>query len=117
MQTYRVYYKGYYHELSEFKHFDVPARTEISALRKFFRLRKAELGDADLLYGADLPDVRTLKVQSEYRWWEGEWLEVYKGIEKVETVACPLCEGVGEVHKDVAQTFISNRSTLTGLRS
>jgi len=105
MSTYRVYYKAYYRELSEFAHTDVQARNELSALRKFFKERRSELREADLLDGAELPDTASLDVNGEYRWWEGDWLQVYRGIEKVDAVSCPLCEGKGEVGGAVATEF------------
>src|SRR4030042_830527 len=74
MPTYRVYYKGYYHEYSEFEHADVEAADELSALREFFKQRRSELREADLLEGAQLPTLARLSVSGEYRWWEGDWL-------------------------------------------
>ena len=103
MPTYRVYYKGYYHEHSESSHTDVVARDELSALRRFFRERGSELREADLLDGAQLPDLASLDASDEYRWWEGDWLHVYRGVEKVTVAPCPLCEGKGEVDGMVAQ--------------
>ncbi|MDP2950520.1 MAG: hypothetical protein Q8P22_13425 [Chloroflexota bacterium] len=105
MPTFRVYYKGYYHEHSEWNHTDVEARDELSALRKFFRERRAELREADLLHGAQLPSLASLDPRSEYRWWEGDWLEVYRGIEKVDVAPCPVCEGEGELPRAVANEF------------
>jgi hypothetical protein len=103
MPTYRVYHKGYYHEHSEFNHTDVVARDELSALRKFFRQRGSELREADLLDGAQLPDLASLDVGGDYRWWEGDWLHVYRGVEKVTAAPCPLCDGRGEVDGAVAE--------------
>lgn len=105
MHTYRIHFKGHYHELSEWKHYDVTARTQLSALRKFFRFRRQELEDADLLDGAGLPGLSALDINTEYRWWEGDWLEVYKGIEELSIEPCPLCQGQGEVSKEVARQF------------
>ena len=103
MPTYRVYYKGYYHEHSESNHTDVEARNELSALRKFFKQRRSELREAELLGGADLPDLVGLELKGEYRWWEGEWLHVYRGIEKVGVAPCPICQGTGEVSDAAAE--------------
>ena len=105
MPTYRVYYKAYYREHSEFAHTDVQARNELSALRKFFQERRSELREADLLHGAELPDLNRLDVSAEYRWWEGDWLQVYRGVEEVDVAPCPLCEGTGEVAGAVATGF------------
>ena len=103
MLTYRVYYKGYYREYSEFEHTDVEASNELSALRKFFKERRSELREADLLEGAELPSLASLDVRSEYRWWEGDWLQVYRRVEEVDVAPCPLCEGTGEVAGAVAR--------------
>lgn len=105
MPTYRVYYKGYYREYSESKHTDVEAADELSALREFFRQRRSELGEADLLEGAQLPTLARLSVSGEYRWWEGDWLQVYRGVEQVDVEKCPLCSGAGEVAGTVARQF------------
>lgn len=105
MGLFRVRYKSYYREHSEFGHSDILARNELSALRKFFNERRSELREAELLDGAQLPDIRSLDLNSEYRWWEGDWLQVYRGIEKVDAVSCPLCEGKGEVGGAVATDF------------
>ena len=103
MTRFRIYYKSYYHEHSEFSHADVQARDELSALRKFFKQRRSDLGEADLLDAAQLPDLASLDVSGEYRWWEGDWLQVYRGVEKASVAPCPLCEGKGEVGGMVAQ--------------
>jgi len=103
MPTYRVYYKGYYHEHSESNHTDVEARNELSALRKFFKQRRSELREAELLDGAQLPGLASLDINSEYRWWEGEWLHVYRGIERIDVARCPMCGGSGEITGATAQ--------------
>ena len=105
MPTYRVYYKGYYHEYSEFQHTDVEAADELAALREFFKQKRSELREAELLEGAGLPRLARLKVGREYRWWEGDWLQGYRGIERVDVARCPLCEGRGEVAGAVARGF------------
>ena len=105
MGRFRVYYKGYYHEYSEFEHADVEAADELSALREFFKQRRSELREADLLEGAQLPSLARLSVTGEYRWWEGDWLHVYRGIEQVDVEQCPLCNGAGEVAGTVARQF------------
>ena len=105
MPTYRVYYKGYYHEYSEFEHEDVEAADELSALREFFKQKRSELREAELLEGAGLPRLARLNVAGEYRWWEGDWLQVYRGIQQVDVEQCPLCSGTGEVAGAVARQF------------
>lgn len=105
MPTYRVYYKGYYHEHSESNHTDVEARNELSALRKFFKQRRSELREAELLDGAQLPGLASLDINSEYRWWEGDWLHVCRAIEKIDVARCPMCGGSGEVVGAVAKEF------------
>jgi hypothetical protein len=103
MGWFRVYYKGYYHEHSEFNHTDVEAENELSALRKFFKQRRSDLREAELLAGAQLPDLASLDINSEYRWWEGEWLHVYRGIERIDVARCPMCGGSGEITGPAAQ--------------
>jgi len=103
MSRFRVYCKGYYHEHSESNHTDIVAKDELSALREFFRQRRSELRGADLLDGAQLPDLASLDVSGEYRWWEGDWLHVYRGVEKVAVAPCPVCGGKGEVSDAVAR--------------
>ncbi|MGQ9571622.1 MAG: hypothetical protein ACUVV3_00310 [Dehalococcoidia bacterium] len=105
MPTYRVYYKGYYHEHSEHNHTDVQARDELSALRRFFKQRRSELREADLLDGAGLPNVASLDINSEYRWWEGDWLQVYRGVRQGGLAPCPLCGGSSQVTREVAKQF------------
>ena len=113
MGRFRVYYKGYYHEHSESNHTDVVARNELSALRKFFKQRRSELREADLLDGAELPNLATLDINSEYRWWEGEWLHVCRGIEKIDVARCPLCGGSGEVTGAVARELEQRPSAVS----
>jgi hypothetical protein len=103
MARYRVYYKGYYREYSEGKHADVDASDEVSALRKFFKERRSELREADLLEEAQLPSLGSLDIHGEYIWWEGDWLEEYRGIEEIDLTPCPLCDGTGEVASAVAR--------------
>jgi len=105
MPTYRIYWKGYYREHSEFPHVDIAARSKLSALRKFFEEIRSELEEDDSLEGSDLPDPRTLRVDGEYKWWQDEWLHDYRGIEEVDAVLCPWCEGSGEVTQAVGREF------------
>lgn len=105
MATYRVYYKGYYREHSEFMHMDVPAQDERAAVREFFKEIRDHLREFDLLDGSGLPDLRSVRVDGEYKWWEGDWFEVYRGVEEVDVATCPLCQGKGEVAGGVARGF------------
>ena len=105
MATYRVYWKGYHGEHSEFAHVDINARNKVAALRKFFDEIRNELEEEDSLEGSDLPDLRTLRVDGEYKWWQDEWLHDYRGIEEIDAVPCPVCDGTGEVTRTVARAF------------
>lgn len=97
MPTYRIVYKSYYREHSEFGHADVIGKDELAALRKFFREIRSDLRDADLLEGAELPEVKALDVKGEYKWWAGDWYHAYRGIEEIHVLACPTCGGTGEI--------------------
>ncbi len=105
MSTFRIYYKGYYREHSEFMHMDVLAQDERAAVREFFKEIRNHLRESDLLDGSGLPDLRSVRVDGEYKWWEGDWLQVYRRVKEVDVVPCPLCEGSGEVDGAVARGF------------
>jgi len=106
MPTYRVYWKGYYREHSEFAHADISARSKVAALRKFFDEIRDELEEDDSLQGSALPDPATIKVDGEYKWWQGDWFHDYRGVEQIDAVPCPVCEGRGEVTSAVAREFV-----------
>ena len=74
MPRYRIWYKGYYHEHSEFGHDDIDAQSEDEALHTFFKER---IESTDFLdkYDGELPEViEDLVPEKVGSWWEGDWL-------------------------------------------
>ncbi len=108
MPQYRIWYKSYYREHSEFGHEDVEAPSRGDALRAFF-LHRLEAPEVIEGYDGEPPetlaDIVPERVQS---WWEGDWLVAYRGIRASNLVACPSCEGRGEVSRRKA-TALSRR--------
>ncbi len=105
MPTYRISYKCYYHEHSEYGHEDIVAASEEEALRLFIQGRLSELKDIDDYDGqeaAGLSDVEPSRLKS---WWEGDWLIAYRGIHETDMVQCPVCHGEREVPREIAQQF------------
>jgi hypothetical protein len=105
MATYRIYWKGYYREHSEFAHIDVEAPSKRASLRQFFREIRSELRENDE-DDSEIPDLRKLRIDGEYSWWVGDWLHDYRGLEEIDAVTCPVCEGRGEVTSTVASSLV-----------
>ncbi len=106
MPKYRVYYKYYYHEHSEFSHTDVIADNSRRALQAFFRRIRAFAHEMEF-DEPGIPDLRRVRPGGDYSWREGDWLASYRGIDEVDAIACPTCEGHGEVPSAVAQRLTS----------
>ncbi|MDO8617129.1 MAG: hypothetical protein Q7T33_15575 [Dehalococcoidia bacterium] len=113
MPKYRIYYESYYDEHSEWSHRDAVAPSKRRALQKFFAELLESLSDADLVEDAYPQDLRRIDTKAEYFWWEGDWLEVYRGIEEIDAEICPICEGTGEVASRVAEGFRSQLSSAS----
>ena len=108
MPRYRINYKAYYHEHSEYWHEDVEAESPPAALRAFF-MERLESTDSLDDYDGDTPkrkrDVDPERVRS---WWEGDWLFSYRGISESDLVPCPVCDGRGEVTERQATSLVGS---------
>lgn len=104
MPKYRVAYKYYYYEHSEWSHTDVVADSKRLALQEFFAEIRSFIENSDL-EDAHLPDRGRVRWGEEYQWWEGDWLTVYQGIEETDAEICPLCLAQGEVSAVIAHGF------------
>lgn len=80
-QTFKIGYKGYYHEYSEWYSFYVEAFNERAALEKF----------------AERFGIRQPVNVNSWRWEDGDWLMAFKYIKQVELRTCPHCNGTGSI--------------------
>ena len=102
MPTYRVQYKSYYREHSEFGHEDVESQSEDDALEAFYKGRIFEIEHLEVYRGGRPDSVSEIEPRFVESWWEGDWLLTYRGIEETDMVRCPVCHGLGEVARDTA---------------
>jgi hypothetical protein len=82
-RTFKISFKMYYHELSEWSSDYIAAKSKSAALRSFIARHKIKEAK--------------LKHQKTLRWWEGDWYMVFQLIEEVPTTpkVCPHCRGSG----------------------
>jgi len=76
LKIFRIYYKAYLGEQSDWCYDDLLAATEEEALRRFLRRKKITDGDSAN------PD--------SWRWWEGDWWCGFKIIDEVRLDECPI---------------------------
>ena len=78
-KTFRISYKVYLGETSDYCHEDLLAVTKEEALQRFFKRNKIEDGTPDN------PDT--------WRWWDGDWWAAFKNIQEVQVEKCVTCGG------------------------
>ena len=85
MKTFEIYYISRYREQKEHCSAIITARSEESALKKFAKMSKVK--DYKQFFDKD------------FCWQDGdgEWWAWYRGIEEVEFIECPHCNGTGQI--------------------
>ncbi len=71
LNTFKISFKLYYHELCDWGSEYVKASTKRAALRKFARGRHLD--------GVDM------SAPESWRWWEDDWYNAFHSIEKIAT--------------------------------
>lgn len=97
MVAFRVHYKTHYMEHDDQAHRDIQAVSARGALQRFLAQVREYLTGPHQVDDGDFDDLRRVSVNGAYAWWEGDWLQVYQGIERIDEGPCPMCEGTGAV--------------------
>ena len=88
MITFRVGYKSFFRESSEYHSDYFQAESETTALKVFAKEHR--------IPGA------SRQQPDKWQWWDGEYLYQFRVIERIKTIPCPLCRGDGEIAAEQA---------------
>jgi regulation of enolase protein 1 (concanavalin A-like superfamily) len=85
LKIFKVAYKCYYHELSDWAHDHIRAKDKENALRVFASRHRI--------------NIQQEEKPENWRWWDGDWYMCFCRIDEMEQMPklCPHCQGTGKI--------------------